>query len=128
MYAEQLAGISNCLLQFLRGAVTPRTRFAWIVTRQVDSMDHGASTLEEHTHHKAGSAGSECVACHMPEIQMTIADVKVHAHTFQFISPAMTDKYKIQNPCTSCHADKSTQWALAQMKDWKGTSPWRVLQ
>jgi predicted CXXCH cytochrome family protein len=87
-----------------------------------------ASTLEEHTHHKAGSAGSECVACHMPEIQMTIADVKVHAHTFQFISPAMTDKYKIPNPCTSCHADESTQWALAQMKEWKSTSPWRVLQ
>src|SRR6266702_3728371 len=24
------------------------------------------ATLEEHTHHKAGSTGNECVACHMP--------------------------------------------------------------
>ena len=25
----------------------------------------------------------------------------VHAHTFRFITPQMTDKYKIPNPCTS---------------------------
>ena len=85
-----------------------------------------AATLEEHTHHRSGSAGSDCVSCHMPAIQTTIADVKVHAHTFNFISPAMTDKYKIPNPCNSCHADKPTQWAKDQMKSWTGTSPWRV--
>jgi predicted CXXCH cytochrome family protein len=27
------------------------------------------ATIEEHTHHKAGSAGSECIACHMPKIR-----------------------------------------------------------
>jgi len=50
-------------------------------------------TIEEHTHHKEGSAGSSCIACHMPQIETTIADVKVRAHTFAFITPAMTDKY-----------------------------------
>ena len=68
------------------------------------------------------------MACHMPQIQTTISDVKVHAHTFNFITPAMTDQYKIPNPCTSCHADQSTLWARSQMKGWKNTSPWRVLQ
>ena len=48
-------------------------------------------TIEEHTHHKKGSAGSSCVACHMPKIETTVADVKVSAHTFGFISPAMWD-------------------------------------
>lgn len=85
-----------------------------------------AATLEEHTHHKTGSTGSDCVACHMPAIQTTIADVKVHAHTFNFISPAMTDKYKIPNPCNMCHADKPTQWATEQLRSWKGISPWRL--
>ena len=68
------------------------------------------ATLEEHTHHKDGSPGSQCVACHMPKIETEgpRGDVKVHAHTFRFITPAMTDKYKIPNPCTSCHTDKST--------------------
>src|SRR5436853_72260 len=51
------------------------------------------ATIAEHTHHKEGSPGSECVACHMPAIETTIADVKVHAHTFRFISPEMSDKY-----------------------------------
>lgn len=38
-----------------------------------------APTKEAHTHHAAGSAGSECVACHMPKIEQTIADVNVRA-------------------------------------------------
>ena len=34
-----------------------------------------AATIEQHTHHKAGSSGNECVGCHMPKIEPTIADV-----------------------------------------------------
>ena len=86
------------------------------------------ATLEEHTHHKIGSAGSQCVACHMPNIETTIADVKVSAHTFAFISPAMTDRYNIPNPCTSCHTDKTTAWAVQQMQTWPERSPWRTEQ
>jgi len=26
----------------------------------------------------------------------------------------MTDKYKMPNPCTSCHTDKSTEWATKE--------------
>jgi predicted CXXCH cytochrome family protein len=84
------------------------------------------ATLEEHTHHKAGTPGSECVDCHMPQIETTIANVKVHAHTFSFITPAMTDKYKIPNPCTSCHADKTTAWATDALRHWPERSPWRL--
>ncbi|MBV8831226.1 MAG: cytochrome C [Acidobacteriaceae bacterium] len=86
------------------------------------------STIEEHTHHKVGSTGNECVACHMPRIEQTIADVNVRSHTFRFVSPAMTDKYKIPNPCTDCHKDKSTVWAMQQLKSWSTVSPWRVEQ
>jgi predicted CXXCH cytochrome family protein len=32
-----------------------------------------APTIEQHTHHKAGSQGNECISCHMPKIQQTIA-------------------------------------------------------
>ncbi len=40
------------------------------------------ATLEEHTHHKDGSAGSECVACHMPKIETEgVPDTFVRAHT-----------------------------------------------
>ena len=30
--------------------------------------------MSEHTHHAEGSAGSQCVACHMPKIEQTIKD------------------------------------------------------
>ena len=87
------------------------------------------ATLEEHTHHKDGSAGSQCIACHMPAIETEgPANTMVHAHTFRFITPAMTDKYKIPNPCTSCHTDKTTAWANDAMRKWSERSPWRLGQ
>jgi predicted CXXCH cytochrome family protein len=84
------------------------------------------ATIEEHTHHKAESPGSSCIACHMPNIETTVADVKVRAHTFSFITPAMTDKYRIPNPCTTCHSDKTTAWATEQLIHWPERSPWRM--
>jgi predicted CXXCH cytochrome family protein len=83
-----------------------------------------AASIEAHTHHKVGSAGSSCVACHMPKIETTIANVMVSAHTFRFIAPEMTDKYKIPNACTSCHADRPTTWAEEALKQWPEFSPW----
>ena len=85
-----------------------------------------AATLEAHTHHKAGSAGNECVACHMPKIQPTIADVSVRAHTFKFISPALTESAKVPNACNTCHAEKTPKWAIDALKSWGNFSSWRV--
>ena len=85
------------------------------------------ATLEEHTHHKASSTGSECVACHMPAIETEgPPNTFVHAHTFRFVTPHMTDAYAIPNPCTSCHKDKSTDWATGEIRKWGERSPWRV--
>ena len=85
------------------------------------------ATIEEHTHHKAGSAGNQCVACHMPAIETEgVPATFVHAHTFRFISPGMTDKYGIPNPCTGCHKEKSTAWADEAMRHWPKVSPWQV--
>jgi predicted CXXCH cytochrome family protein len=87
-----------------------------------------APTIEAHTHHAPGSAGSECVACHMPKIEQTIADVNVRAHTFRFITPAESDSLKIPNACNLCHADKTTGWAAKTLKSWQDRSPWRVAE
>ena len=84
------------------------------------------ATLEQHTHHKAGSEGNECIACHMPKIEQTIADVNVRSHTFRFVSPAESEKMKIPNACNVCHADKSAAWASQALKAWPERSPWRI--
>jgi predicted CXXCH cytochrome family protein len=87
-----------------------------------------AASIEAHTHHKVGSTGSQCVACHMPKIEQTIADVNVSSHTFHFVTPTDTDTLKIPNACNVCHADKNTAWAVAALKTWTDRSPWRMLR
>lgn len=85
-----------------------------------------AKTLEAHTHHRAGSTGSECIACHMPKIEQTLGDVMVRSHTMRFIAPGLTEHSKVPNPCTACHADKTNAWASAALRTWQSESPWRV--
>jgi len=85
-----------------------------------------AATIEQHTHHKTGSSGNECVGCHMPKIEQTIADVNVRAHTFRFIPPAATDSLKVPNACNACHTDKSSRWAADALNGWPDVSHWRV--
>jgi len=86
-----------------------------------------AATLEQHTHHKEGSAGSQCVACHMPAIESEgVPGSFVHAHTFRFIPPSATNRYGIPSPCTSCHTGKSTAWAEEAMSHWPERSPWHL--
>jgi predicted CXXCH cytochrome family protein len=87
-----------------------------------------AATVEQHTHHAPGSAGGDCVACHMPRIEQTIANVNVRSHTFRFVMPAESEQFKIPNACVDCHKDKSNAWATAQLKQWPDLSPWRVGQ
>ena len=84
-----------------------------------------AATLEAHTHHAPGSAGAECVNCHMPKIEQELGDLNVRSHTFKFITPEETDLYKIPNACTSCHSGKTTAWARESLKAWGNVSPWR---
>ncbi|MGA2592299.1 MAG: cytochrome c3 family protein [Bryobacteraceae bacterium] len=85
-----------------------------------------SATIEAHTHHSAGSAGNECVACHMPKIEQELADTNVRAHTFKFITPKDTELLKIPNPCGLCHADKPKEWAAGALRGWSNVSPWRV--
>jgi len=84
------------------------------------------ATIEAHTHHPAGSAGNECVGCHMPKVEQTIADVNVRSHTFRFIPPSETDALKIPNSCNICHKDKTSKWAGDELRAWANVSPWRV--
>ncbi len=83
-------------------------------------------SVSDHTHHAETSAGSQCVACHMPKIEQTIKENFVSAHTFRFITPGETERSGIPNPCTSCHADKGVAWAKQELRGWSNTSPWRV--
>ena len=115
---------------------TPNQALLWKPANKICLDCHGpnaangphAPSIEAHTHHKPDSAGSECIACHMPKIEQTIGDVNVRAHTFKFITPAETDALGVPNACNACHADKTSAWSAAALKSWVERSPWRMTQ
>ena len=81
-------------------------------------------SMLEHSHHSIGNV--QCVDCHMPKIERTIADVNVRSHTFRFIPPSATEQYGIPNPCTTCHTDRKPSDMEAALMSWPNLSPWRV--
>jgi predicted CXXCH cytochrome family protein len=84
------------------------------------------ATIEQHTHHAAGSTGNECVSCHMPKIAQEFTTTNVRSHTFKFIVPAEAAREKMPDSCTSCHTDKTADWATGALKTWPEFSAWRV--
>jgi len=72
-----------------------------------------------HSFHKAGTPGSHCVDCHMPETTY----MQRHArrdHGFTIPDPLLTKQYGIPNACNRCHGDKSTDWLLEACDKWYG--------
>lgn len=66
--------------------------------------------LEEHTMHKPGTPGSECVNCHAPTREYVGRFLRSD-HSFRPPMPAATIKFGSPNACNICHEDKSPEWA-----------------
>ncbi len=56
----------------------------------------------EHHHHAAGSAGSQCVACHMPETPFMDVDLR-RDHGLRVPRPDLSVTIQSPNVCTGCH-------------------------
>ena len=74
---------------------------------------------EQHTHHKAESAGTLCVNCHMPTKTYMVVDVR-RDHSFRVPRPDFSVAYGTPNACNQCHKDKSNQWAAEAVAKWYG--------
>lgn len=75
--------------------------------------------LERHTYHKASSAGSRCIGCHMSDVNWRLL-IRRRDHTFQPPVPEMTASVGVPNACTTCHDDRTPEWAATQMDAWWG--------
>ena len=75
--------------------------------------------LEVHTHHAASSPGSRCIECHMSDVNWRLI-TRRRDHTFQPPVPEMTSRFGVPNACTTCHEDKSPEWAASTMDRWYG--------
>ena len=73
--------------------------------------------LTAHTRHRADSAGSSCVECHMPRTVVSIK-AKIRDHSMSLPAPENTIAFGIPNACTECHADRTALWAAGVARDW----------
>jgi Flp pilus assembly protein TadD len=75
-----------------------------------------------HHFHRAGSAGSHCVECHMPARTYMGVDVR-RDHSFRRPRPDLSAQLGTPNACTACHTDRPPQWAADTIVRWYGPGP-----
>lgn len=66
----------------------------------------------DHHGHAPGSAGSECVACHMPGRTYMGVDFR-RDHSFRVPRPDLSVLVGTPNACNDCHDDRDAAWADA---------------
>jgi len=85
-----------------------------------------ADHISSHTHHPLNSAGSSCVACHMPPTVVGI-QATFHDHSMSIPAPENTLRHAIPNACNLCHREKDAAWAMLQMNGWYGNQSRREI-
>ena len=71
----------------------------------------------EHHHHEPGSAGAQCVNCHMPTKNYMVVDAR-RDHSLRVPRPDLSISLGTPNACTQCHADRSAEWAAQAVAGW----------
>jgi Flp pilus assembly protein TadD len=71
----------------------------------------------EHHHHQPGSAGAQCINCHMASKTYMVVDDR-RDHSFRVPRPDLSISLGVPNACTKCHADHPADWAAQRITDW----------
>jgi len=87
---------------------------------------HNAAAFDtdKHHFHKAGTAGAQCVGCHMPAQNYMVVDAR-RDHGIRVPRPDLSPSLGSPNACTQCHAGRKAEWAAAAMDQWYGKA-WRA--
>lgn len=70
-----------------------------------------------HHHHAAGSAGAQCVSCHMPDTTYMQIDRR-HDHSIRIPRPDLSVSLGVPNACNRCHTEHDARWASALVRYW----------
>jgi len=75
-----------------------------------------------HTHHAAGSEGSNCYNCHMPHTTYGLLKA-IRSH--QIDSPRVRTTLETGRPngCNLCHLDRTLEWTAGHLAEWYGHEP-----
>lgn len=92
----------------------PSTRFATLKAKDYASPAHH--------HHPEGSAGAQCVDCHMPAKTYMQVDPR-RDHSLRIPRPDLADKTASPDACTGCHREQTPAWAARTIAGWFPASP-----
>ena len=85
--------------------------------------DAAAFDSPKHHFHKAGEAGAQCVACHMPTTNYMVIDAR-RDHGLRVPRPDLSKRLGTPDACTQCHVGKTPEWASSALDGWLGKQ-WR---
>jgi predicted CXXCH cytochrome family protein len=100
----------------------PHTARLKAVGNALCTQCHKAETFdrEEHHFHTPGSAGAQCVSCHMPARTYMIVDPR-RDHRLAIPRPDLSDSLATPNACIGCHTDRSNSWAAEAVRKHTGS-------
>jgi predicted CXXCH cytochrome family protein len=99
----------------IKGQIKPDMRTNVACTQCHQELADTAA-LTDHSKHQAGSAGSSCYACHMPEVVYGVQSFHP-THRITIPSPETTAAAAVPNACNVCHVDRSVNWAIVRSKE-----------
>jgi hypothetical protein len=76
-----------------------------------------ANQIEQHTHHRAGSNGSQCYNCHMPHTTYGLLKA-IRSHTIDSPSVKASVATGRPNACNLCHLDQTLDWTARKLNEW----------
>ncbi|AKU98929.1 TPR domain protein [Labilithrix luteola] len=80
---------------------------------------HADARSRSHGHHAEGSAGSACVACHMPRTSYALFSA-IRSHRIDSPSASASIETGKPNACNLCHLDRSLAWTATWLSTWYG--------
>lgn len=75
----------------------------------------------QHTFHAAGSAGSDCMNCHMPHTTYALLGA-IRSHQISSPDLAASARHGVPNACNLCHLDKTLAWTQEHLAERYGNS------
>jgi tetratricopeptide (TPR) repeat protein len=91
---------------------TPNSRFPSLPAKSYDTPAHHF--------HSVGSAGAQCVNCHMPAKTYMVVDPR-RDHSIRIPRPDLAVKLGTPDACTGCHLGRTARWAAEVVTQWYGT-------
>jgi len=81
------------------------------------SQCHSSGAFDDPAHHfhPPGSAGAQCVSCHMPETTYMIIDPR-RDHSLRIPRPDLSARLGTPNACNGCHVDRPAEWAAQAIR------------